>query len=269
MIGSEDRALYVGYRTDNDPEQSRFTRRAVGAVCLAALVIGATITLLMNPFARAVYGVDGTDTFTGYIETNGQPRLVLDQPVARPKGVVPGTPYIELLLVQEFKFGANDAVRALNGVRVTARGNLIAQGANAMLELAATPERADGSAPLKPKPEPTRRAVSLTGEIVDSKCFLGAMKPGLGKSHRSCAALCLAGGIPPAFLVRPESLPGATSEDQEWIALLLDTQGQAITKDLAPFVGYAVRVEGYLEERGPTATPRLLIDPETIRAFSK
>ena len=45
-------------------------------------------------------------------------------------------------------------------------------------------------------------AVQFTGEIVDSKCYFGVMNPGNGKVHRDCAARCISGGIPPAFLVR-------------------------------------------------------------------
>ena len=40
--------------------------------------------------------------------------------------------------------------------------------------------------------------VTVSGEIVDSKCFLGVMVPGAGKTHKECASLCLRGGIPPA-----------------------------------------------------------------------
>jgi hypothetical protein len=29
--------------------------------------------------------------------------------------------------------------------------------------------------------------MTLTGEIVDSKCYLGVMNPGQGKVHRDCA----------------------------------------------------------------------------------
>jgi hypothetical protein len=43
--------------------------------------------------------------------------------------------------------------------------------------------------------------VVLRGEIVDSKCFLGVMTPGQGKTHRACASLCLRGGLPAALLV--------------------------------------------------------------------
>ena len=44
--------------------------------------------------------------------------------------------------------------------------------------------------------------VTLRGEIVDSKCFLGVMVPGAGRTHKECASLCVRGGIPPALFVR-------------------------------------------------------------------
>lgn len=48
-------------------------------------------------------------------------------------------------------------------------------------------------------PRPLGR-VTLLGEIVDSKCYLGAMKPRCGRTHRGCAILCLKGGVPPQFV---------------------------------------------------------------------
>ena len=43
---------------------------------------------------------------------------------------------------------------------------------------------------------------TLRGEIVDIKCYLGVMKPAHGKPHRSCAARCISGGIPPVLMVK-------------------------------------------------------------------
>ena len=47
--------------------------------------------------------------------------------------------------------------------------------------------------------------VTLRGEIVDSKCYLGVMNPGNGKVHRDCAVRCISGGAPPAFIARDAS----------------------------------------------------------------
>ena len=46
-----------------------------------------------------------------------------------------------------------------------------------------------------------RSAVTLTGEIIDPKCYFGVMKPGEGKIHKSCAIRCISGGIPPVLKV--------------------------------------------------------------------
>ena len=44
--------------------------------------------------------------------------------------------------------------------------------------------------------------VRLAGEIVDSKCWLGVMKPAEGKSHKDCAIRCISGGAPAALVAR-------------------------------------------------------------------
>ena len=45
---------------------------------------------------------------------------------------------------------------------------------------------------------------TLVGELVDTKCFLGVMRPATGKVHRGCAIRCLSGGAPPGLLVRDD-----------------------------------------------------------------
>ena len=47
-----------------------------------------------------------------------------------------------------------------------------------------------------PAPQVLADNVTLKGEIIDPKCYLGAMKPGGGKTHKACAMRCIAGGIP-------------------------------------------------------------------------
>ena len=54
------------------------------------------------------------------------------------------------------------------------------------------------------------KAVTLEGEIADSKCALGAMNPGVFKPHRACAIACLSGGIPPVLIVRQPGGAAAT-----------------------------------------------------------
>ena len=87
------------------------------------------------------------------------------------------------------------------------------------------------------------------GELVDTKCFLGVMRPATGKVHRGCAVRCLSGGAPPALLVRDEQGNG--------VALLLaslNDQPLDIEWELAARV---LEVEGDLELHAGTPVLRV------------
>jgi hypothetical protein len=85
--------------------------------------------------------------------------------------------------------------------------------------------------------------VTLSGEIIDSKCFMGVMKPGEGKVHRACAAMCIAGGIPPLLVVNQ-------SDGNRYGYILIGPQGQAAADLVIEDVAVPVSVFGQLERRG-------------------
>lgn len=95
--------------------------------------------------------------------------------------------------------------------------------------------------------------VTLTGEIVDSKCYLGVMNPGQGKVHRDCAARCISGGIPPIFVT-------SDAHDQ---FLLVGLDGRALGRNaLREFIAEPITIEG---ERLQTGSTQLLkIDPKAL-----
>jgi hypothetical protein len=96
--------------------------------------------------------------------------------------------------------------------------------------------------------------LTLTGEIVDSKCYLGVMNPGNGKVHRDCASRCLSGGIPPLFI---DSLTGKTF-------LLVGTDGSALPyNELKPFIDEPLTIQGEHLQRGEQSLLR--IDPHRLR----
>ncbi|MBE8163098.1 MAG: hypothetical protein HAW63_03840 [Bdellovibrionaceae bacterium] len=84
---------------------------------------------------------------------------------------------------------------------------------------------------------------TLQGEVIDPKCYVGAMKPGLGKTHKACATLCIKGGIPPALLVQDQLF-------KERFYLLLDENGQAVLESILPFVGDQVQLQGEVQRWG-------------------
>jgi len=85
--------------------------------------------------------------------------------------------------------------------------------------------------------------VSLQGKIIDSKCFLGVMKPGYGKVHRACAAMCLRGGMPPMLVVK-------NANGEQFGYMLMHKNGESASLDLVDRVVVPVKLSGQLEKRG-------------------
>ena len=92
--------------------------------------------------------------------------------------------------------------------------------------------------------------MTLAGEIVDSKCFLGVMNPGAGKVHRACAAMCLTGGMPPMLVI-------TDAVGDRYGYMLTTTEGTSASQLLVPDVAVPVNVTGTLEQRGDLTYIRL------------
>src|SRR6266496_5186212 len=100
--------------------------------------------------------------------------------------------------------------------------------------------------------------VTVTGEIVDSKCYLGVMNPGQGKVHRDCAARCLSGGTPPLLV----GTDGVTTNAHEQF-LLVGLDGRALGRDvLREFIAEPITIRGELLKIGESQM--LKIDARTL-----
>ena len=84
----------------------------------------------------------------------------------------------------------------------------------------------------------------LAGEILDAKCWFGAMRPGYGKTHKACAALCARGGLPLAFCQLDVCGDGAEAP------LLLDQYGRPFGREVLPHIADPVVLNGRLIEAG-------------------
>jgi hypothetical protein len=154
------------------------------------------------------------------------------------------------LLVAPGKHGADSFVTTFEGKNVRLQGQLIYRDGQTMVEIDPKTIKMMESAPSGSETTDLGTA-TLTGEIVDSKCYLGVMNPGRGKVHRDCAARCLSGGIPPALLT-------STGE----IVLLVNHDGKAFARDtLREFVDEVVVVRGELVRRGDIK----MVQAENIR----
>lgn len=80
--------------------------------------------------------------------------------------------------------------------------------------------------------------LDLSGEIVDSKCWMGVMQPGDGTTHRACAQLCIRGGIPPSLVCQ-------ASDGSPRRAIIVAPDGRAMPFErLEAWIGMPVRVRG-------------------------
>lgn len=129
----------------------------------------------------------------------------------------------------------------VGGVFITREGTRILQvGGAAKIRGAKDPAPVAGYVPPADVP---LGPVTLRGEIVDTKCYLGAMRPGEGKVHRACANLCLMGGIPPMLAVFHENAAPT-------LLLLTDAEGNAFDADILDYVAPYVSVTGEMFRRG-------------------
>lgn len=233
--------FYIGYL----PYPPAGLRRFLAVIVAALIGVAAIITLLLvfgqTAFPESHFSYLQYREYDGVIVESPHPMLLTDRG--------------RFLLVAPGKHGAGDLVRGMNlrGIRLSA--SLIERTGNRMLEVVPGSVLLAG-ADATPDAPVQLGSVTLTGEIVDSKCYLGVMNPGSGKVHRSCAARCISGGIPSAFLVRDAS--GSTR-----ILLLSGPQGQPLQRRILDFVAEPIEITGQLSRAGDFLT--LEIDPSTIR----
>jgi hypothetical protein len=238
---SDDVEFFVGYL----PMSAGFKRKVV------AIGLGLIVLLLAAGYALAntTHGA-GAAKFT-FAKSDGTLGVLTTEPTAVlwtldpiVAGGVRGT-----LLVRSGKFGLAAGNRELAGRSVRVTGQSLERDGQRMIELAGDPKHADGElneAERMMLGGPTTNSlgeVTLSGEIEDSKCYLGRMRPGDQRTHRACAQLCISGGIPALFIARDQ----AGTERQ---LLLADRQGHSIDKTVLPYVAEPVEIRGELIQLG-------------------
>ncbi|HQR05283.1 MAG TPA: hypothetical protein PLN21_00600 [Gemmatales bacterium] len=164
-----------------------------------------------------------------------------------------------VFVVEMGKQGSHARLAAYQNQSVSLRGALLHRDERWMLELADEPNSIQAKPSVQAIPRPALHSLgtqTLRGEIVDSKCYLGAMKPGGGKTHKACAVLCLKGGIPPMFVTRDAQM-------FETYYLLTSIDGSALSADCYSYVGDRIEVQGQVEQQGDLKLLRL--DAQNIR----
>ncbi|MFT3785495.1 MAG: hypothetical protein QM770_04945 [Tepidisphaeraceae bacterium] len=190
--------FFVGYLPVK-PHLRRFVLVATAAALLLVIGLGIVVAAAQRDPGRGSWKLDQVADHDGLLLARPAPLLRVRDADGRARTV---------LLIAEGKHGTTDVVARFDGHLVRARGTLIERDGVAMLELVSDGirdfaeiliDRASLELPAASDPKTAPMPISLRGEVIDPKCFLGAMKPGEGKTHKACAALCLRGGVPPMF----------------------------------------------------------------------
>lgn len=230
--------FYIGYLDRSPAGLSRHTRRLVGVLALLVVALTALLATLQTPAEPGTFEFGVQRTFEGVLHET--PLLILR--CASGTGAV--TNY---LLVGAGKYGLPEFARGHHGARVSFKGSLIQKGQATMIELNDKRSFTVLSTPT-PDIRPAREdlgEVVLTGELVDTKCYFGVMRPATGKVHRACAVRCLSGGVPPGLLIRDRqggatvvmlTGPGGTPLrfDVQWAARSLVASGKLFSNEGTP-----------------------------------
>jgi len=245
-LASNADAFFIGWEA-TPSSYVRFIKPVSFALILGALAVGAVLALSQSDSGAGQWDNSNVVTLRG---------LAFAKPYAmlRIPGEEPGKSPRTYLLVEDGKFGALPRVARFvqdrpDGAPVEVNGTVLHRGDRWMLAL----EEGDRGMRRLPEEEAKKlpdlcwsapkvlaESVTLHGEIIDSKCYLGAMSPGGGKTHKACAMRCIAGGVPPMLVTR-------NAAKRERFFLLVTTDGRGANEAVFPYVGDQVQVHGRLE----------------------
>jgi hypothetical protein len=240
MWKPEEEEFFIGYAPPMPPRLGQFVRRVIIGIGCLVVVVAVTLASGHIWLEGGTFEFGHPKSFSGTIVERPYPGLRLD---GVDSDVEPWT-----LLAAPGKHGTDALVSGLEGRHVTLTGTRIQRGAHTMIEVEPASLRVKASESVSMETtalleQSDKGNVELTGEIVDSKCFLGVMVPGSGKTHKECASLCLRGGIPPALYVQDRA--GHSS-----LLLLVGPTGEPIGARALQAAGEAVSLTGSIQRRG-------------------
>lgn len=231
------RPFYIGWQSSPARMFVQSKRLAWGAAGFGFLAVLFCAALFQNPFDSGVFEFGTRRHFEGVLRAHPIPHLLSMSPTGAQGPVI--------LLCGEGKFGPPpEVLEEYDGRHIAFQGTVIAREGVVMVQMddpASLTAKGDG--PRIEESFADLGPVTLDGELVDTKCFFGVMRPATGKVHRGCAVRCLSGGVPPGLLVR-DSLGNGT------VVLLAGPVGHPMSYDVE-WAARTVRATGRLEmQRG-------------------
>lgn len=252
--------FYIGWEDKAAPGIGRTVRRAVVALLALALVASVVLALAQRMIGTSVFEWGVQKDFTGILKATPYPHLLVPRP-----GIADGkTQFSTYYLVAQWKFGLDaKAIAGFDNQSVTLKGTLIYRGDQTMIETKpgwiAVSTNGQQRIPAD-VPDQSLGKQTLSGEIVDSKCWLGVMNPGALTPHRACAIRCISGGVPPVLLVRQHDAPPL-------YFLLVSAEGKPVNQQVLNLVAEPVEITGDVERQGELLILRS--NPATYRRVSR
>jgi hypothetical protein len=223
-------------------------RIAIPIALWVLLALNAVSVWAMRDPGSASWNTDDTVTLTGRLVDHGAPVLITDDGET-------------VLLTRDSKRGPFDGPTREGPAEIT--GFILERHGRRMLEITQAESDRLAARPISERidrPTPRTTPFTIRGEILDAKCYLGAMKPGDGKAHKACATLCIRGGVPAAIRIR-------TPNGTESIALVVGPGFTPFAEALLPAVGELVEFSGDLFRIGDIDA--IAVDPTTVRRLSR
>lgn len=228
--------FYVGYLAM--PPRLKWIIRGLIIVLLGLVALDAWLVAQLQQQPGDGRWADTPQAFAGTLTRAPYPMLRVENGVPR-----------TYIVISDEKRGAEAMLAGIaDGASVEIQGYLIERAAVGMIQLAATGHDVvkTDAPPVAEAEREIHGAVTLEGEIVDSKCWLGVMRPGDGHIHKACASLCIRGGIPPMFVSR-------TGEAPPVMLMTLRDGGRIPPEQILEFVADRVSLTGIVEKRGDIA----------------
>ncbi len=243
--------FFVGYHDRLHKPDRRAMVLAGGAGLFAAALAGAKLAVHQQAWGSGNWDQQKTIVIEGVVEQSPYPVLrtaVLDGQMR------------SVSLVCSSKCGVSAQLELLEGKSVWVRGSVIARGRHRLLAVVENADWIGETQNVQNIPAVTEDYLgraALSGEILDAKCWSGAMRPGSGKTHKACASLCIRMGGTPWFLARDKNGKRA-------VFVLTGPKGEPLREAILPLVGEPVRVSGRLVRRDDLVQFR--VDPAAIQS---
>lgn len=265
--------FYIGYLPEAPESYKKWIKRFILILLGSIILMAGLITVTQKPVSKGVFNFGHLSEMEGFLKLNPVPHLQ----IYNDKGAYGENLYKSIILTGSNKFGADDVVKSIfknnniphsaDSFYVQLKGTLIYNDGKALFELT---EGENAFITQKEIPKamlfdslsneqiingfnPYKLETFLRGEIIDPKCYFGAMKPGEGKVHKSCAIRCISGGIPAVLKV-------SKKEGNEYY-ILYGENGQSVNQEVLDYVAEPVEIKGRFERLDDWFV--LYIDPET------